>query len=152
VSGKSYEHPRRAAEALHGETVVGRLFEFHPRLVESGRAAALDLDLAVMERLQPPTPRYEALRRFPSSAFDLSVIAPARALIGDVESELSRHGGADLLSIAFLRPFILDDGRRSLSYRLTVGAPERTLTLEEVNAIRGRVIEGMRQAGFELRV
>jgi phenylalanyl-tRNA synthetase beta chain len=152
VSGKSYEHPRRAAEVLHGETVIGRLFEFHPRLMESGRAAALDLDLALMERLQPPMPSYEPVRRFPSSAFDLSVVAPARALIGDVEAELSRHAGADLLSIAFLRDFTLDDGRRSLSYRLTVGASDRTLTSEEVNAIRARVIEGMRQAGFELRV
>ena len=152
VSAKSYEHPRRAAEVLHGETVIGRLFEFHPRLMESGRAAALDLDLALMERLQPPMPSYEPLRRFPSSAFDLSVVAPPRALIGDVEAELSRHAGADLLSIAFLRDFTLDDGRRSLSYRLTVGASDRTLTSEEVNAIRARVIEGMRQAGFELRV
>jgi phenylalanyl-tRNA synthetase beta chain len=105
-----------------------------------------------MERLQPPMPSYEPLRRFPSSAFDLSVVAPARALIGDLEGELLRHAGADLLSIGFLRDFTLDDARRSLSYRLTVGAPDRTLTLEEVNAIRSRVIEGMRQAGFELRV
>jgi phenylalanyl-tRNA synthetase beta subunit len=46
----------------------------------------------------------------------------------------------------------LDDGRRSLSYRLTVGASDRTLTSEEVNAIRARVIEGMRQAGYDLRL
>jgi phenylalanyl-tRNA synthetase beta chain len=152
ASSKSYEHPLRAADVLHGETALGRLFEFHPRMVESGRAAALDLNLALMERFEPPTPRYEPLRRFPSSAFDLSVVAPARSLIGDVEAELSRRAGADLLSLAFLRDFTLDDGRRSLSYRLTIGAPDRTLTSEQVNAIRSRIIDGMRQAGFELRV
>ena len=49
---------------------VGRLFEFHPRMVETGRAAVLDLDLTVLESLQPATPTYRALRRFPTSAFD----------------------------------------------------------------------------------
>jgi phenylalanyl-tRNA synthetase beta chain len=149
---RAYEHPSRVADVIHGETRLGRLFEFHPTMVETGRAAVLDLDLALLERLQPATPRYEPLRRFPSSAFDLSVVAPPRAPIWDVMSELSLHAGADLLSIAFLRDFALSDGRRSLSYRLTVGAPDRTVTSEEVTAIRTRVIDAMRGLGYELRV
>ena len=28
---QAYEHPRRTADVLHGETIVGRLFEFHPK-------------------------------------------------------------------------------------------------------------------------
>jgi phenylalanyl-tRNA synthetase beta chain len=151
-NARSYEHPTRIGDVNRGETRLGRLFEFHPRMVEAGRAAVLDLDLALLERLQPGTPRYEPLRRFPSSAFDLSVVAQPRAPIGDVMSELSQHAGADLLSISFLRDFALPDGRRSLSYRLTVGTADRTVTSEEVNAIRSRVIEAMRRGGYELRV
>jgi phenylalanyl-tRNA synthetase beta chain len=112
----------------------------------------LDLDLALLQELQPPAARYRPLRRFPVSTFDLSALAPPRALIGDVEAQLTRHAGGELLTIAFLRDFILPDGRRSLSYRLTVGAPDRTLTSEEVSAIRTRIIEGMRAAGYELKV
>jgi phenylalanyl-tRNA synthetase beta chain len=147
-----YQHPHRAAELLCGETMVGRLFEFHPGMVESGRAAVLDLDLALLEELQPPAPRYQPLRRFPASAFDLSVVVPARALIGDVQAMLGSHAGANLLSIVFLRDFALPDGQRSLSYRLTVGASDRTLSSEEVSAIRAGVIESMRAAGYDLKV
>jgi hypothetical protein len=39
-----------------------------------------------------------------------------------------------------------------VSFRLTVGAADHTLSSEEVGAIRGRIIEAMRQAGYELRV
>jgi hypothetical protein len=39
-----------------------------------------------------------------------------------------------------------------LSYRLTVGASDRTLTLEEAGAIRSRVIESLRLKGYELRL
>jgi len=148
----AHEHPQRAADVYRHETRIGRLFEFHPRLVETGRAAVIDLDLALVEKLQPPAPRYHPLRRFPTSAFDLSVVAPARALIGDLEDRLRHLAGDALVSIAFLRDFALPDGSRSISFRLTAGAADRTLSSEEVTAVRNRLIEGMRQAGYELKV
>ena len=139
-------------KCLHGETIVGRLFEFHPRMIEGGRAAVLDLDLTRLMQLQPEAARYQPLRRFPESAFDLSVLAGPRALIADVQSALEKLAGDTLLSIAFLREFALEDGARSLSYRLTVGASDRTLSAEEVGAVRSRIIDGMRSAGYELRL
>jgi hypothetical protein len=49
---RKFEHPQRAAELLHNGIVFGRLFEFHPGMVEQGRAAVLDIDLrALMERI-----------------------------------------------------------------------------------------------------
>ena len=156
-STQSYEHPRRTGDILHGETNVGRLFEFHPRMfqsktIEGGRAAVLDLDLTRLMQLQPEAERYQPLRRFPESAFDLSVLAGPRALIADVQSALEKLAGEALLSIVFLREFALPDGARSLSYRLTVGASDRTLSAEEVGAVRSRIIDGMRSAGYELRL
>lgn len=147
-----YEHPQRTADLLCGETHIGRLFEFHPKMVEGGRAAVLDLDLAVVQKLEPPAPRYRPLRRFPESAFDLSVVAGPRALTGEVQSALEALAGEALLSIEFLREFALPDGNRSLSYRMTIGAPDRTLTAEEVGMVRNRIIEGMQAAGYQLRV
>jgi len=128
------------------------LFEFHPSMIETGRAAVLDLDLAALERLHLGTVRYQPLRRFPTSAFDLSVIVGNHALIGDVEDGLRRRAGDTLVSIVFLRDFALPDGRRSLSYRLTVGSVDRTLSLEEIGAVRTRIIDGTRAAGYDLTV
>jgi phenylalanyl-tRNA synthetase beta chain len=149
---QSYEHPRRTGDVLHGETVVGRLFEFHPKMVESGRAAVLDLDLTRLMQLRPAPERYQPLRRFPESAFDLSVLSGPRVLIADVQSALEKLAGDALLSIAFLREFSLENGDRSLSYRLTVGASDRTLSAEEVGVVRSRIIDGMRSVGYELRL
>jgi phenylalanyl-tRNA synthetase beta chain len=152
---QSYEHPRRNADVRHGETKLGRLFEFHPRMIEGGRAAVLDLDLARLMELQRAPARYQPLRRFPESAFDLSILAGPRALIADVQAALEKLAGDALLSIVFLREFVLPGGvsrERSLSYRLTFGAPDRTLSAEEVGVVRTRIIEGMRSAGYELRL
>jgi phenylalanyl-tRNA synthetase beta chain len=149
---RGFEHPQRAAEVSAQGRVFGRLFEFHPRLVEHGRAAVLDVDLRALEQLQPRSVRYQPLRRFPSSEFDLSVVAAPRALIGDVLQQIRRLTGEPLLGCEFLREFTLPDGRRSLSYRIRVGAPDRTLAAEEVNAVRAAVIDGLRAAGYDLRV
>ena len=151
VEGRSYEHPARAA-VVDG---IGRLFEFHPSLVEGGRAGVLDLDLYALQRAQPKEQKYKALRRCPYSAFDLSVLTGARELAGVIQARLAELAGADLLSIEFLRQYKgapLADGTKSVSYRLTVGDPARTLSSDEVSDIRNRVIDGMRGSGYELRV
>jgi phenylalanyl-tRNA synthetase beta chain len=142
TTSRSYEHPERAA--LVGD--IGRLFEFHPKMVESGRAAVLDLNLNLLN--QPHEVRYKPLRRFPESAFDLSVIVPERALIADVEAAMPQL--PEILSIEFLREFALPN-KRSLSYRITLGADDRTLTSEEVSAVRERMIEALKTSGYEFR-
>jgi phenylalanyl-tRNA synthetase beta chain len=152
ASARSFEHPQRAADVVAGAHTIGRLFEFHPRMVETGRAAVLDVDLAALEKAQPSAIKHKPLRRFPSSDFDLSIVAPGRALIGDLETQLRQIAGEQLVSIAFLRDFGLPTGDRSLSYRLTIGATDRTLSADEVTAVRNTVIEGMRTAGYELKV
>ena len=147
ATARPFEHPERAAIiAWRGED-VGRLFELHPSLGVEGRAAILDLDLATMERLDHRERRYQPLRRFPVSAFDLSVVAGLREPAGEIERQLAAAAGSDLVEIEFVREYTgapLPEDRKSVSYRLTVAAPDRTLSSDEVAAIRNRVIEAMR--------
>ncbi len=150
-----YEHPARAAEIDWRGERVGRMFELHPSLVETGRAAVLDLDMRQVEKLSAADVKYTALRRYPSSAFDLSVIAGLREPAGSLEAKLAPLAGPLLESIVFLRQYTglpLEVGQKSVSFRLTVGSPERTLSSDEVARIRDGVIEGMRYLGYELRV
>ena len=155
VAGRPFEHPARAAEVVWKNQTVGRIFELHPQLVELGRAAVLDLDLQLVQSLSAAETRYSAIRRYPSSAFDLSVIAGARELAGRLEAGIASFAGPLLESVQFVRQYSgppLPEGRKSVSFRVTLGSPERTLASEEVGEIRNRIIEGMRGLGYELRV
>lgn len=149
-----FEHPARSAEVHWRERAVGRLFELHPSLL-AGRGTILDIDLDLMLELRPREKRYHPIRRYPSSAFDLSVIAGARDLVGDLGKRIAALAGDQLDSIEFLRRYSgppIPEGMQSVSFRLRVAASGRTLSLEEAGAIRTRIIEGMREQGYELRV
>ena len=155
AEARGYEHPARAAGIHWKGAVVGRLFELHPRFVETGRAAILDLDLRMVESLSADRTKYTPIRRYPSSSFDLSVVAPLRELAGKLEAAIAGFAGPLLESIEFVRQYAgppLAEGTKSVSFRLTVGSPERTLSSDEIAAIRANIIERMRDLGYELRV
>jgi phenylalanyl-tRNA synthetase beta chain len=139
ATARAFEHPERAAIVTWRSEEVGRLFELHPSLVSKGRASILDLDLGRMEKLDQRERRYEPMRRFPVSSFDITVEAPLRALAGDIEQKLAGATGSDLVEIKFLGEYVKGE-RKSVSYRLSVGAWDRTLTSEEVSTIRDRVM------------
>jgi phenylalanyl-tRNA synthetase beta chain len=152
---RNYEHPARTADLIADGAVIARLFELHPSLIETGRASILDIDLRVLEQLTPKDKRYTSVRRFPSSAFDLSVVARMRTPVGDIERQLRDLGGGDLVAIEYLRQYAgapLPDDLKSVSFRLTIGAEDRTLSSEEVGEIRNRIIIAMRLLGYQLRI
>ena len=144
-------HPERAAQIEAAGKLVGHLYELHPSLLERGRAAILDLDLGTLLSLPASARKYQPLRRFPTSSFDLSIVAGGHELVADLESKLRRLAGDDLVSLQFLLIFPLPEGKKSVSFRLTAGAETRTLTAEEVTRIRERVVNGIKAAGYELR-
>jgi phenylalanyl-tRNA synthetase beta chain len=154
-SPRAYEHPARAGEIHWRGQVVGRVFELHPTLIE-GRAAILYLNLETMLALSQSEKRYTPPRRYPSSAFDLSVVATSRELTGDLLKKLLRFVPEGMLESAeYVRQYSgppFPEGFKSVSYRITVGSAERTLSSDEVGAIRNCIIEGMRALGYELRV
>jgi len=155
AAARAFEHPARSADLRWREQIVGRIFELHPKLVESGRAAIGDLDLRVIEALSGAEVKFTPIRRYPSSAFDLSVVAPLRAHAGSLRREASTFAGPLLESIVYVREYAgppLAEGSKSVSFRVTVGSPERTLSSEEVGQIRAAMIDGMRGLGYELRV
>ncbi|HWE05963.1 MAG TPA: phenylalanine--tRNA ligase subunit beta, partial [Rhizomicrobium sp.] len=149
-----WEHPTRCAEIWWNGREIGRLSELLPTLVESARAAVLDLDLTLLRELAPDRAKYNAVHRFPTSAFDLSILAGARELAGDLELEIRKFAGDLLEGVEYVREYEgppLPEGKKSVSFRLVVGGT-KTLSSDEIAAIRASIIAGLQGVGYELRV
>ncbi len=86
---------------------------------------------------------------------DVALVVTADVPAADVEAAL-RAGAGDLLeSLRLFDVYVgpgVAEGFKSLAYRLSLRAPDRTLTADEVNAIRdAAVAEAERRVGAVLR-
>ncbi|HYE94262.1 MAG TPA: hypothetical protein VEA38_24735, partial [Terriglobales bacterium] len=102
-------------------------------------AAALDLDAILA--LPRPGFRHEALPRFPAVQRDMAFVLGAEQTrpAAEVEGALRAEAGPLLRDLTLFDVFRFPDGRRSLAWRLTFQAADRTLTDDEVNTIHARV-------------
>jgi phenylalanyl-tRNA synthetase beta chain len=89
-----------------------------------------------------------AVSRFPSSDIDLALVV-ADGHPADVVAEAIRAAAGDLLESVRLfdvyRGPGIEEGSRSLAYRLRFCAEDRTLTDAEVGELRARCIEAVAQ-------
>jgi phenylalanyl-tRNA synthetase beta chain len=148
---RSFEHPARAAHLVWLGQNVGRFFELHPSLLKTGRAAILDVDLQRIEPLFRREVKYTTIRRYPSSAFDLSAIAPVREPVSKLAAQIAHPL---LESVEYVRQYTgapLPDGRKSVTFRVTVSSPDRTLSSDEIAAARSAISEELRRQGYEFR-
>jgi phenylalanyl-tRNA synthetase beta chain len=156
---RGYEHPVRAADVHWRGAVIGRLFELHPSLLaDEGmkrRAVLFDVDLDLAQQLSATRDiQYKPPRKYPTSGFDLSVVTTLEKPVAQIQDDLANLAQPELVALDFIRQYDgppLEPGQKSVSYHLKVGAFDRTMTNEEANEVRNRIIEGMRSLGYEFR-
>lgn len=146
-------HPGRAATLSVAGEVVGLLGELHPLVREAfdlpdQAVLAAELDL---ERLLAHVPERYAVRdvlRYPPVTEDLAVVVDEATPAAQVRQVILSAGG-ELLRRAELfdlyRGGAVPPGKKSLAYRLTYQAEDRTLTDAEVAAIRARIVKRLAQ-------
>jgi phenylalanyl-tRNA synthetase beta chain len=143
---RPFEHPSRTASV----SPAGRLFELHPDLIE-GRAHILDLDLRALAPHEPGASQYTPIRRYPSSGFDLTVLTTPRKPVAAIRQDLASDSPI-LERIEFVGQFMKSPETKSVTFRFTLSAADRTLSSEEVNEFRAAAIARMRNLGYNLTV
>jgi phenylalanyl-tRNA synthetase beta chain len=140
-------HPGRAAAILIDGQSAGWLGEVHPLVTAEWElddpVAAFELDLDLVPDPQPVI--YEDVLTFPEVREDLAVVVPEGISAARV-IEVVRRTGAPLLRRAevfdvYRDPERVGEGNVSLALRLSYGAPDRTLTDDEVAAKRKAIAQ-----------
>ena len=150
-----FEHPGRTA-VLHvevdgGACELGRAFELHPSYLEavearSGHVAVALLDLDVLQSAIPAVRRYVPFPRVPAVERDLAIVVGDGTLAGDVDRVIRESTAPLLRGLRLFDVYAgapLAPGERSLAFRLTLQAAERTLTDEEIDATVARVVDAL---------
>jgi len=149
-------HPGRCAEiGLRDGTVVGHAGELHPKVVAAlelpARTVAGELDLEVLVAATGRPVDAVQLSTYPPAHTDVALVVDETVPAAELEAALTTGAGPDLESLGLFdvyRGGQVGEGRKSLAYRLTFRAADRTLTTDEVSRLRdAAVAEAGRRTG-----
>ncbi len=154
-------HPGRCAEVSVGETVVGVLGELHPIVRENfdlpnQPIGALEFDLdPLLEAWRTTTQVMAPLSIHPPVYEDLALVVDEDVPAERVRELIEQTGRPLLRSVVLFdvyRGEQIGEGKKSLAYRLTYQADDRTLTDGTVGKKRGKIIRRLeKELGATLR-
>jgi phenylalanyl-tRNA synthetase beta chain len=141
-------HPGRcAALALADGTVVGHAGELHPKVVAAlelpARTVAGELDVDALVAASGTPVQARPLSTFPLAHTDVALVVDEAVPAAQVEAALREGAGEGLESVVLFdvyRGEQTGEGKKSLAYRLTFRATDRTLTTDEVSALRDKAV------------
>ncbi len=145
--------PGRTAQLTVDGKAVGWFGELHPLVAQaylnaSGGAAsapllAADFDLELILASVPERYITRPVSRFPAVVEDIALIVDEGVAASQVEAVIRQSGGSTLVDVRLFDLYKgaqIGSGKKSLAYRLTYQAEDRTLTDAEAAKVREKIV------------
>ncbi len=152
-----FYHPGKSARIRYQDQTLAQFGVLHPLVQEAydlPAALAAELDLQAFLRVAPQE-AVRPLSPFPPVIEDIALIVDENVPAGQVEALIWQTGGkllADVRLFDVYRGERLGEGKKSLAYRLTYQAPDRTLTDKDAAHLRKKIVKRLgREVGAQLR-
>lgn len=151
-------HPGRSAVILKDGVHLGIMGEIHPEVQNTYKlgtktyAAKLNID----ELMSAASGRitYKPLPKFPATTRDLSLICDDEIPVAELEKAIKGAVGKILEKVTLFdvyRGKQIEDGKKSVSYSISMRSHEGTLTDEQADGAMKRVLKALSALGAELR-
>lgn len=157
-SGFDAMHPFRRAEIKIGDETIGVLGEIHPAILDAcgigGRMQCAELSMSALHKRATAEIEFRDIPKFPAIERDIAVLVSEGTRIDDVQGEIENAGGALLEDVDFFDEYSgegIEDGMRSLAFRLVFRDQKRTLEEKEVAAIMKKILAVLQEKGWEVR-
>jgi phenylalanyl-tRNA synthetase beta chain len=150
----------RAAALRLGDRKIGVLGEVHPAVraafdLPERPVCMAEIELEPLLQAAGAERRFAPFSRMPALNLDLALVIDQAVPSDAIASAIAEAGGSWLVGVALFDVYQgaqVGAGKKSLAYRLTFQAPDRTLTSEQANRQRDRIVQALRERyGAELR-
>ncbi len=155
---KSFLHPGRQAKVIYEGKEIAYFGEVHPTVLKNfaigQRAYVAVVDLAELIAMPKEAVKYTGVAKFPAMTRDISLMMKKELLAGQVEEVIRKKGGALVESYELFDVYEgaqIQEGYKSLAYKIVFRAKDRTLTDEEVTNAMNKIITTLEEMGASLR-
>jgi phenylalanyl-tRNA synthetase beta chain len=151
-------HPGRQAALVVDGKEIGVFGEIHPSVQEAwdlpARVYAAEIAFAELAAAARRQKEYRPVPKFPAITRDVALIVSEEIPAAAVAATIREAGGALVESVMLFDLYQgehVKAGHRSLAYRITYRAADRTLTDADVEGAHGKVRAALQAMGAELR-
>jgi len=136
---------------------LGFIGELHPLVAaawDMQRTAVFAVDLGKLAVLASPLVEFAPFGPYPALRQDLAVTLPDSVSAADVLERVRGAAGAVLEDVRVFDVYTgaqVGEGRRSLALSLSFRTLAGTLTDEDIEPVRARIVDALREIGGELR-
>ncbi|HVA85126.1 MAG TPA: hypothetical protein VNF73_02285, partial [Candidatus Saccharimonadales bacterium] len=139
-----------------GRVIAGTIGEVHPDVlaaweIRAERVLAAELSIAGLTSGRLPVARVAPIDRFPAVERDLAVVVSTGVPAASVERRIQDRAGELLQDVRLFDVYPMPGDERSLAYRLTFQAGDRTLTESEIDDAMHAVVRGLGELGGRIR-
>ena len=150
----AYQHPKNTASVSVNGVSVGAICALHPtvltKLDKNAAVACVEIDLDDLYTASVVDLKYIEPSKFPGIDYDISLIMGEGKRFADVSKVWQELECPSLVNAAVTD--IYDNGdTKSVTVRFTFSSDERTLSMDEVQPIVDKIIEGLNAIGVTLR-
>ncbi len=151
-------HKGRSAEIFSKNRPIGRIGEIHPDILNSfgieSRAGYFEFCLENLSALRGDNKKYKKINKFPEIKPDLSVVFDESVKWADIEKAVIKTDNAlikDVEPFDIYRGKNLGKNKKSVAFRITYQAEDRTLEDEEVSVAQEEIIKELEKLGGKVR-
>jgi phenylalanyl-tRNA synthetase beta chain len=152
-------HPGRCAVITVGDKEIAIFGELHPETLENYgigcRAYAAKVNIPELMAVCTDEKTYKPLPKFPATTRDLSLICDDELPAAVIEKTIRKAAGAILEKVTLFDIYKgkqIADGKKSVSYSLTLRSHDGTLTDEQADKTMEKVLKALKDEGAELRM
>ena len=156
-----WEHEAKTAAVKLDGQIVGRITAvpaaFRRRVDEhlvAWSVGLAEINLSLLAERRPEPRKLAPVPVYPRINLDFSVLADSSRRYEEIERTLGAYDHPLLRRLAFVDSYeggSVPQGKRSLTFRATIGDPSRTLTEEDIQDFRASFLECVKRQNLTLR-
>ena len=138
-------HPGQSAVISVNNDIVGIIGKIHPK-VEKDDVYVLEIDLDRLLSKRVGKMKYKEISKFPNIKKDLSIVVDKKVSAQEIGMKIKKLAGSLLESSEVFDVYTgtgIEEDKKSISFALTFGKGDRTLTDDEINEVMNKIIAGL---------
>ena len=142
-------HPGQSAVISVNNDIVGVIGKVHPK-VSKEDIFVMEINLDKLLDKKTGKMKYKEISKYPTVNKDLSVIVENNLESMEIAKQIKKAAGSLLIESKVFDEYKgkgIEEGKKSLTYSLSFGANDRTLTDEEINKVLEKVIASLNKIG-----